>query len=216
MFRILATDFVPFPCGIPMLTLSICGSSMWSAFMCSQICSSQQECDVLFSKLKLTPCPHCKTVGNLVKHGFLRGYDAQHLNDKTVRASRVFCSNRRANDCGCGRTFSVWIADKIKNLSLSSQQLWTFLTGTLSSGNKLDAFRKLDCKLGLLATYRIWRRFTNAQAAIRTTLMGLCEPPRITSECPAQLTLAHLQKAFKEHPLSPIAAYQATLKTFFM
>jgi hypothetical protein len=173
--------------------------------MCSWICSSQQECDELFSKLKLTPCPHCKTVGNLVKHGYLRGYDAQHLNVKTVRASRVFCSNRRANDCGCGRTFSVWIANKIKNLFLSTEQLWTFLNNAANSGNKLDAWRKLDCNLGPLAMYRIWRRFANAHAAIRTALSRICDPPQINSDSPAQLTLAHLQKAFKEYPLSPIA-----------
>ena len=85
-----------------------------------------------------------------------------------------------------------------------------------SSKHELDAFRKLDCKLSLSATYHIWRRFSSAQAAIRTKLSALCDPPQIVSDCPEQLTLAHLQKAFKDHPLSPIAAFQATLKTFFM
>ena len=57
---------------------------------------------------------------------------------------------------------------------------------------------------------------TIAQADIRTALAGLCEPPQMVSDCPAQLTLAHLQKAFKEHPLSPIAAFGAALQIFFI
>jgi hypothetical protein len=184
--------------------------------MCSRICCSKQELDDLYSTLKLTACPHCKTVGNLIKHGFLRGYDTLHQLDKTVRASRVFCSNRSPAASGCGRTFSVWMADKIKQLFLTCEQLWQFLSSAAHNGNKLDAFRKLDSKLSPSATYHIWKRFSNAQAAIRTKLCALCEPPQIASTCQHQLTLAHLQKAFKDHPLSPIAAFQATLKTFFM
>jgi hypothetical protein len=94
--------------------------------------------------------------------------------------------------------------------------LWQYLSNAISSGNKLDAFRKLNSGLSDSAPYRIWRRFLNAQAAIRTALIGLCEPPQIVSDCPVQLTLAHLQKAFQEHPLSLIAAFGATLQSFFI
>jgi hypothetical protein len=184
------------------------------ALMCSKICLSLEDREELYANLKITPCPHCRTVGTLVKHGVLTGYDAN--NQKSVRASRVFCSNRRATLSGCGRTFSVWLADKIKNLFLSAEQLWLFLNHAVNSGNKREAFGKLGCKRGRLTPYRIWRRFVNAQASIRTALLQLCQPPQVDSDCPAQLTLAHLQKAFKEHPLSPIAAFQATLKIFFM
>ncbi len=188
--------------------------------LCSRICSSKLELDDLYTRLKITPCPHCKTAGSLIKHGFLRGYDQNNHLNTTIRAARVFCSNRRISRggraIGCGRTFSVWMADKIKHLFLSADDLWQFLSCAVSSGNKLDAFRKLNSGLSASAPYHIWRRFLNAQTAIRTALAGLCEPPQIVSDCPAQLTLAHLQKAFKEHPLSPIAAFGATLQTFFI
>jgi hypothetical protein len=184
----------------------------------SRICSSKKDVDELLAKLKITPCPHCKITGALIKHGFLRGYDEQHQLGKTVRAARVFCSNRRATGRadGCGRTFSVWVADKIKHLFLSADSLWQFLSAAVSSGNKLQAFRNLNCGLSDSAAYHIWRRFLNAQAAIRTALARLCEPPKMESDCPAKLTLAHLQKAFKEHLLSPIAAFGAALQSFFM
>ncbi len=187
--------------------------------MYSRICSSKKDVDDLLAKLKITSCPHCKITGALIKHGFLRGYDEQHQLGKTVRAARVFCSNRatgygRAG--GCGRTFSVWIADKIKQLFLSAESLWQFLNAAVSSGNKLQAFRNLNSGLSGSAAYHIWRRFLNAQVAVRTALAGLCEPPKMESGCPAKLTLAHLACAFKEHPLSPIAAFGAALQTFFI
>ncbi|WP_146520309.1 hypothetical protein [Stieleria varia] len=45
------------------------------------------------------------------RHGVLKGYDEQNFKHKSVRAIRIFCSNR-GNANGCGKTFSVWIADK--------------------------------------------------------------------------------------------------------
>jgi hypothetical protein len=169
----------------------------------------------LYAQLKLIACPHCKQVGNLIKHGFLRGYDQQHQLDRAVRATRVYCSNRfRAS--GCGRTFSVWLADRVKRLYLNADQLWQFLSGAAQSGNKLQAFRSLNSGLSDSATYHIWRRFLKAQAAIRTALSSLCEPPNIKAECPAQHTVAHLHETFKEHPLSPVAAYAVTQQNFLM
>lgn len=184
--------------------------------MCSRICSSRQEVEALHGKLKMTPCPHCKQVGSLIRHGFLRGYDQEHQRHKTVRATRVFCSNRNRST-GCGRTFSVWMADKIRRLFLGADSLWAFLTQAAASNNKLAAFRKLDSCLSDSAPYRIWKRFSQAQTTIRTALAGLCPPPKTASDNPAQLTLAHLQQAFqKQHGLSPIAAFQATLQSFFI
>jgi hypothetical protein len=186
----------------------------------SRICPSNNDVDDLLAKLKITRCPHCKVVGALIKHGFLRGYDQNNQLNKTIRAARVFCSNRyRA--AGCGRTFSVWIANKIKQLFLSADDLWKFLNGAAHSGNKQQAFRELKSGLSDSAAYHIWRRFLNAQAAIRTALAALCEPPQIDSDCPAKLTLAHLQKAFQEHPLvaqvgGPIAVFAVVLQRFFI
>lgn len=181
----------------------------------SRICSSGRELEDLYAKLKITACPHCKSIGNLIRHGFLRGYDEEHQLEKTVRAARIFCSNRN-RATGCGRTFSVWMADKIRRMFLSAESLWAFLTGAVSTGNKRQAFAKLNCGLSDSAPYRIWKRFELAQAGIRTALTGLCEPPGATSDNPVQLTLAHLQKAFNEHSLCPIAAFGATLQTFFV
>lgn len=185
--------------------------------MCSRICAAQCDVDELLAKIKIIPCPHCMRTGFLIRHGALLGYTLNQLGNtvRAARAVRVYCSNRHRL-IGCGRTFSVWTADKIKHLFLSAESLWRFLNEAIGSGNKLQAFRNLKCGLSDSATYHIWRRFRNAQVAIRTALLALCEPPPLVSDCPAKLTLEHLAKAFKEHPLSPIAAFAATLQTFFI
>jgi len=137
------------------------------------------------------------------------------LRGKAVRARRVFCNNRN-RATGCGRTFSVWTADKIKRLFLDADSLWEFLRQVVRTGNKRKAFQSLESRLSDSASYRIWKRFDQAQSAIRTALNTVCKPPQNASKQPAELTLAHLEAAFKEHPLNPIAAFQVTLQTFFL
>lgn len=183
--------------------------------MCTQICSSQEDFDAFLNELKIKPCPYCKRFGTLNRHGFLRGYDENYQQQKIVRAQRVFCSNRN-RAAGCGRTFSVCLANKVKRLFLTAPRLWSFLKQVVSGGDKTQAFRSLNCGRSGSAPYRIWRRFLESQSVIRTALSGLCRPPDITSDQPAELTLAHLEAAFEDHPLDPIAAFQATLQVSFM
>lgn len=191
--------------------------------MCVRICGSQNEWDDLFGKLKITACPHCKRVGTLIRHGVLRGYEEGNVRHTTVRAQRIFCSNRNRVD-GCGRTFSVWMADKVKRLFLGAGSLWAFLKQAADTDNKINAFGKLGSSMSDSAPYRIWKRFLKAQTTIRTALSALCPPPKTTSEDasghtsghPAQSTIAHLKGAFKGHGLNPVAAFQATLQRFFI
>lgn len=177
-------------------------------------CGSMDEFGAVHEKLKLTPCPHCRIAGTLILHGFLRGYDETSPRQKAVRARRVFCSNRKARS-GCGRTFSVWLADKIRRLSLSAGGLWKFLKAAVAGGNKLNAIRNLKCQLSDSALYRVWKRFSNAQATIRTALFERCRPPEVSADDSSAGTIAHLEAAFPDTP-NPIRAFQQTLRTFFL
>lgn len=60
----------------------------------------------------------------LILHGGLHGWDESGR--IVLRARRVFCSNRNAR-AGCGRTVSVWPADHIKGLKVTTSRLWQFL-----------------------------------------------------------------------------------------
>jgi hypothetical protein len=175
---------------------------------------SAEEWSAIAERLKLTACPHCKVVGTLIRHGYLRGFDETNPRQKTVRARRVFCSNRNARR-GCGRTFSVWCADKIRRLSLTTGCLWKFLKRA-AAGSILAAIRAADCHLSDRTWQRIWQRFDQGQSKIRTALSGRCPPPELPAENrPAAQVLAHLQAVFPDANC-PIAAFQHALRTFFV
>ena len=181
---------------------------------------SAEEWIAIAERLKQTPCPHCKVVGTLIQHGFLRGFDDSSPQRKTVRARRVFCSNRNARH-GCGRTFSVWLADKIRRLSLTTGGLWRFLQRA-AAGSILAAIRTAACHLSDRTWQRIWKRFDQGQSKIRTALSGRCPPPDLPPRSPAEpphrpaaQVLAHLQTAFPDTHC-PIATFQHSLRTFFV
>jgi hypothetical protein len=173
-----------------------------------------QEWNAIAERLKLTPCPHCKVVGALIRHGFLCGFDESDPHRKTLRARRIFCSNRQARP-GCGRTFSVWLADKIRRLGLTTTALWRFLQRAVADGI-LAAIRRRACHLSDRTWLRIWQRFRHGQSQIRTALIDRCPPPQLPAEHrSAAQVLAHLQAAFPDSHC-PIAAFQHTLRTFFV
>jgi len=177
---------------------------------------SAEEWIALAERLKQTPCPHCKVVGTLIRHGFLYGFDENSPQRKTLRARRIFCSNRNARR-GCGRTFSIWLADKIRRLSLTTGCLWRFLQRA-AAGSILAAIRAADCQLSDRTLQRIWKRFNHGQSKIRTALSARCPPPELPAEPahrPAAQVLAHLQTAFPDAHC-PIAAFQHSLRTFFV
>ena len=152
-------------------------------------------------RLKLMPCPHCQLVGTLNRHGCLVGYDESQR--QVLRARRVYCSNRHAQR-GCGRTFSVWLADKIRRLSLSTRVVWRFLQQVIA-GSIAAATRSMTERSDR-TWQRLWKRFQLAQSTIRTALLKRCPPPQMSAERPEAQVIAHLQAAF---PVDcPLAAFQ--------
>jgi hypothetical protein len=175
---------------------------------------SIEEWLALAERLKQTACPHCKVVGTLIRHGYLRGYDESQR--QTIRARRVFCSNRNSRR-GCGRTVSVWCADKIRRLSLTTGALWRFLQRAAADSISA-AIRALNCHLSDRTLQRLWQRFDRGQSKIRTALSQCCPPPELLAapgQRPALHVLAHLHAAFPD-ARCPIAAFQHTLRTFFV
>jgi hypothetical protein len=181
-----------------------------------RFCRDDHEWLAMVEQLKQTPCPHCKHVGTLNRHGCLYGFDESSAQRKTIRARRIFCSNRRARP-GCGRTFSIWFADKIRRLSLTAGALWRFLQCAVAHGI-LAASRALKCPLSDRTMQRIWNRFDLGQSKIRTALCRRSQPPQPPANPthqPAAQVLAHLQAAFPDVQF-PITAFQHSLQTFFV
>jgi hypothetical protein len=179
-----------------------------------------EEWAAFAERLKQMPCPHCKVVGSLIRHGCLYGFDDSSPRRKTLRARRVFCSNRNARP-GCGRTFSVWSAHKIRRLSVTTGCLWRFLKHAAASPFSA-AVRAAGCHLSDRSWQRIWQRFNRGQSRIRTALLARCPPPELPATPPGQpphrpaaQVLAHLHAAFGAADC-PIAAFQHALHTFFV
>jgi hypothetical protein len=171
----------------------------------------------IVERLKHTSCPHCNTVGTLIRHGVLTGFNDSTPPRRTIRARRVFCSNRHRRR-GCGRTFSVRLAHTIRRLSLSTRTLWGFLrravAGTLAAAARDTGTPRSDRTL-----QRVWRRFDRGQSAIRTALLSRGPPPAVPAEpgrrpAPAHV-LAHLRATFP-HDDCPIAAFQQAMRASFI
>jgi hypothetical protein len=183
-----------------------------------------EEWAVIVERLKLTACPHCQVVGALIRHGSLCGYDETSPRRQVVRARRIFCSNRRIGRPGCGKTFSVWLVDKIRRLSLTTGALWRFLQQAVAVGI-LAAGRAVDRGRSERAWQRLWKRFVLAQTTIRTALHE-CGPllkqptrapptPSDPPDQPSAETIAHLRAAFAD-ARCPIAAFQYATHAFFV
>jgi len=183
-------------------------------------CRDEAEWAAIVERLKLTPCPHCRTVGTLIRHGVLTGFDDSSPR-RTVRARRIFCSNRHRR-CGCGRTVSVWIVHKIRRLSLTTRTVGAFLKHAVA-GSIAAAIRATHCVRSDRTLRRIWTRFQRAQSAIRTALLSRGPPPLWPPDGPAASSrrptaahvLAHLQSTFPQADC-PVAAYQQATRSFFV
>ena len=179
---------------------------------------SDEEWIAVVEQIKQTPCPHCKAVGTLNRHGTLTGFDDSNPHQPALRARRLFCSNRRRLRPGCGRTFSIWLADKIRRLSITTRTLSTFLQRAVVD-TIAAAIRAIDCPRCDRTFQRIWKRFDRAQSAIRTALLGRGPPPNLpagSARRPAAAqVLAHLQSTFPDTGC-PIASFQLATRSFFV
>jgi len=133
--------------------------------------------DDLASEAKHWRCPRCGRSGTLNAHGSLRGCGAAGASGKdAVRGRRFFCSNRGRRP-GCGRTFSVFLAQVIAGASVRTAALWRFCQGRLSGLSVLAAWEQARSGWSLEAAYRWWRRWRRAEPALRTQFSRGREPP---------------------------------------
>jgi len=152
----------------------------------------------------------------LILHGTLLGYSENDDNQKSCRGRRVFCNNRKKHNNGCGHTFSVWAADKLRRLRIGAKSLWAFFKLVIGLGNTAQALRAAKLDLSISSAYRIWKRFVNGQSHIRSALNTRCPPPDMPhARQPAAQTIAHLEAAFPAETC-PIAAFQYQLQILFL
>ena len=169
----------------------------------------------LYRHVKLLRCPHCRRVGYLILHGYLRGNDDMETTINIIRARRLFCSNRNRR-LGCGRTVSVFLAQVIKRFTISTQHLWLFIKNITNGSDKIQSLRKTGLSYCQASAYRLYNKIYLNQSRLRALLLKKCPPPdHIQSRNPLIKTIAHLKRAFGRAP-DPVAAFQLHFQIPFL
>ncbi len=122
-------------------------------------------------------CPHCGAHGTLIGHGFLRGY-AEQTSDVVIRGRRLFCSNRGLKK-GCGRTWSVLLANVIARCTLTVGTLGAFVCGLARHQGSERAARACHWPFSMRSAYRLnvrlqrhvprWKAWLNARVPAPTS-----------------------------------------------
>ncbi len=172
--------------------------------------SNESELDQYRRGMKFVHCPHCGRVGFLIGHGFLVGY-AEAGQEMVVRGRRFFCSNRYRRK-GCGRTFSVVIADVLVGFMVRACTLFSFLQRVADGLSRKAAWERAAASFSLESGYRLWRRLSEAQTHIKAVLCRQRPPPYSPANEPLVQVLDHLLCVF---PLSdcPFADFQSRFQT---
>jgi hypothetical protein len=181
--------------------------------MIKRFYETETEFEDFYIRLKLIMCPHCNTMGCLIRHGYLYGYSETDTSS-IKRGHRIYCSNRHQKK-GCGRTFSVLASGFLKNFMISATSLWCFLLKIAEGLSFADAFRETGSLLREASPYRFIRKFKHNQVRIRTLLTGIKDPPVLNYiRDPVIQTILHLKYVFDQSPC-PISSFQHFFQTSF-
>ncbi len=174
---------------------------------------SAVEFDEYRTHLKSVSCPRCRAVGNLNRHGFLRG-NVDKGCELVVRGWRIFCSDRGRRR-GCGRTHSILLASCLRRRTIRSPNLWKFLEGLVSGLCVKRAWEKLASDLTLKYGYRMARAMQRAHSKIRTLLYRVKPPPVVASNHPLEQTGCHLREVFPK-AACPVSAFHLNFQQPFL
>jgi hypothetical protein len=131
----------------------------------------------------------------LNRHSILYGNDPFDCAKERVRGQRVFCSNR--GQCGgCGRTFSVFLAEVLPRHTLTASLVWRWLVKLLAGLSLKAAVEKLRLPFALETIYRLRRSLCHGLDLLRTRLCREHTPPGSAHTDPLLQTVEHLQVVF--------------------
>jgi hypothetical protein len=169
--------------------------------------------DAAFS-LKQLSCPHCQQSETLNRHSILYGNDPFHCAKERVRGQRVFCSNRGRRG-GCGKTFSVFLADTLPRHTLTATLLWQWLIQKLAGLSAKAAAEKANLPFALETVYYLRRKLRCGLARLRTLLCREQAPPSSAQADPVLQSVEHLRSAFPCEACPP-AAFQLGFQVPFL
>jgi len=150
----------------------------------------------------------------LNRHSFLRGNNPAQASGQTIRGQRVFCANRGQRG-GCGRTFSILLADVLPRHTLTASLVWRWLVEMLAGLSVKAAVEKLPLPFVLETIYRLRRGLRRCLASVRTRLCREQSPPVSPHADPLLQTVEHLRAVFPDSECPP-AAFQLRFQRPFL
>jgi len=163
--------------------------------------------------LKVTPCPHCRAVGFLIRNGCLKGH-GEGVNDEVQRGWRIFCSNRRRRK-GCGKTYAVLLTTFLFRRMVSADNLWHLLRGLRQGLSLKAAWEKVASPFSPDTGYRLRDAFTRSQTFIRSLLLRAGAAPKMTVTDPSWQVIEHLRSTFPTSAC-PVADFQVRFQAAFL
>jgi len=119
-----------------------------------------------------------------------------------VRGQRVFCSNRGRRG-GCGRTFSLLLAEVLPRHTLTAPLVWQWLIKVLAGLSLKAAAEALRLPFALETVYRLQQRLRGHLHTLRSRLGREQKPPASPHADPLLQTVEHLQAVFAQSACPP-------------
>ena len=123
-----------------------------------------------------------------------------------------FCSNRGRRG-GCGRTFSVLLADVLPRRQLRASTLSSFIQNVLRGLSRREAWREAGAPFTPRHARRVWQSIVERYDHIAETLCRLRPPPFCDHQEPLIQLFKHLLEVF---PNNPIASFQLYFEQPFL
>jgi len=126
----------------------------------------------------------------------------------------VFCSNRGQRG-GCGRTFSLLLADVLPRYTFSASRVWPWLVELLAGLSVKATAEKQRLPFALESVYRLRRKLRARLDALRSRLGREQPPPASQQVDPLLHAVEHLRSVFADE-VCPPAAFQLRFQQSFV
>jgi hypothetical protein len=141
-------------------------------------------------------CPQCGATETLNRHSKLYGNDPQSTaGDRIQRGQRVWCCPRGQRG-GCGKTFSIFLADVLPRHTMRASALWSLLDRLREGGSLKAAVEALGLPFALESFYHLVQRLRQRLPALRSALSRECQAPASRQSDALFQTVEHLRSLF--------------------
>ena len=178
--------------------------------------SNLEAYDKRAERLDFKPCPYCRVVGCLNRHGKRSRYN-ERTGKETVCAAREFC-NDRGNMGGCGCSYSVVFLGRMHQYIVACETLWNFLLFLLAGQSIKNAWKPFVSMPHFCTDngYKLRQAFIRSQSHIRTLLSKLGPPGKFSGvKNPVFQTIQQLKSAFNGSSC-PVSAFQLRFQKPFL